>query len=572
MKLLGKRIVLDPGHGQGATGAVGRGGTLECEVNIRVTRHLQGLLQRAGATVWVTWDVLDEWTLENRAHLAPRLGADLFISVHHNATEPPDPLRNRIEVYYPWENRPEARDLAWFLGRALEEYSGFFLAPPMPARYRVLRENVPLSVLLEPGYLSHREVERLLADRRYQLGEAEAIFRGLLRFFEAHQPAVRRVVAFPGGVRVHLAEPETGEVVVWHQGRELAHRTLRSRETTLWIPYRLPSGSHELQVEIRPAQGRSTTEIAEVHIERRAVRVRRLRRWQAPGMAAMEVEYLDYLGFSLRPRVRVPEGVEHRWIGHQALLMARTPQRLRPRFGPQEVIWEPGEGYRLEPQPGTVVELRPADGQPVDEVPEVEPRGAGVLPLPGGFVGVAPDARLPVTLKFHRFQPVRVDSPVPEVLHLEPKPLAGKRVVILLMDRCDAWMTGARLAREALAEHQGVDTVVWEPHRVHRHGHRLVQEVEALGPDAIVVLDSYYRWPRGLYAYYRSAPSRALARTLAQASERTGTPLRARTGSNYFLIQANPPRAQINGVVPASDLARILAEGLVAFLTGEQAP
>ncbi len=568
MKLLGKRIVLDPGHGQGATGAIGRGGTLECEVNIRVTRHLQGLLQRAGATVWVTWDVLDHWTLENRAHLAPRLGADLFVSVHHNATEPPDPLRNRIEVYYPWDNLPEARDLAWFIGQALQEYSGFFLAPPMPARYRVLRENVPLSVLLEPGYLSNREVERLLADRRYQLGEAEAIFQGILRFFEAREPRVRRVVAFPGGVRVRLEEPVAGEVVVWHHGREQASRALEGRETRVWVPYRLPAGRHTLRVEVRPARGRSVSREAQVRVERRAVRVRRLRRIQGPGLAALELEYLDYLGEPVRPEVQVPDGVEHRWIGTRAWLFVFRALELRPRFEEARVVWEPGPGYRLAPEPGRAVRLEDPRGRGINEVPDLDPPVAGVQVFPG-YVGVAEEAGLPVTLRFRKYRPQELKAPVPGVIVLQPKPLAGKRVVVLLMDRCDAWRTGVRLARQQLERDWGVEMVVLEPHQVHHHGHRLVNEVEALQPDAIVLLDTYYRWPRGVYAYYRSKPSRALADALARAAAATGSPLTARTGSNYFLIQANPPRAQINGVVSAADLATLLTEGLVSFLRSQ---
>ncbi len=566
MKLLGKRIVLDPGHGQGATGAIGRGGTLECEVNIRVTRHLQGLLQRAGATVWVTWDVLDHWSLENRAHLAPRLSADLFVSIHHNATEPPDPLRNRIEVYYPWEDLPEARDLAWFIGRALEEFSGFFLAPPMPARYRVLRENVPLSVLLEPGYLSHREVEKRLADRRYQLAEAEAIFRGILRFFEAPQPGVRRVVAFPGGVRVHLTKPAPVEVVVWHRGTVLTSQTVETSTSPLWVPYRLPTGQHHLRVEVRPLTGRSWSQEVAVEVRRRPFRVRRIRKLQGPGWATLELEYLDYLGLPVQPEVQVPEGVVHRWIGNRAVLAVQRPQNLRPRFEEHRVLWEPGDGVSLVPKPGRAIALYTPEGTPVVETPQVPSNTPQVVPFSGGLVGIAPDFQGTVTLEFLRYRPITLAPPFPSSLTVHPKPLAGRRVVILLLDRCDSWLTGVNHARLRLEREQGVETVVLKPEQVHHHGHQLVQQVEALQPDAILLLDSYYRWPVGVYAYYRSKPSRRLTEALARASREAGYPLRARTGSNYFLIQANPPRAQINGMVPARALTEILVQGLTHFL------
>ncbi len=576
MRLLGKRFVLDPGHGQGATGAIGRGGTLECEVNIRVTRHLQGLLQRAGATVWVTWDVLEEWTLENRARLARQVGADVFISVHHNATEPPDPLRNRIEVYYPWENLPEARDLAEYIGQALHQYSGFFLAPPMPARYRVLRGNVPLSVLLEPGYLSHREVERLLADRRYQLGEAEAIFEGIVRFFEAPTPRVRRTVVFPGGVRVRLAAPEAVEVVVWNHGLPIARKLVTPPRETIWVPLHLPNGRHSLQVEVRPRQGRSWSMPTTLELQHRPVRVKRIRGIQAPGVAGIEVQYLDYRGRPVDPStVVVPPGVEHRRLsaegseGPRFLLLSSQAFTLAPHFGNGGVEWGPGSAYRLLPLPGRWLRFQTPEGVPVPETPQVSQAPEGVVPLPGGL-GVPEGAQGRIQVTFPSFRAVEISLASATPITVYPKPLAGHRVVILQWDLSEAWQSGVARAARELQEQWGVQTVVWPAHRVHRDPYRLVLEVEALNPSAIVLLDTYYRWPRGIYAYYRSGPSRRLAEALAQASQDTSTPLQARTGSTYFLIQANPPRVQINGLVPAPDLAQILLQGLVRFLQDHQ--
>ncbi len=185
-----KRIVLDPGHGFGVTGAIGHGGTREVEINIGVTRVLADLLREAGATVFLTWDEMTEENLARRVEISVSKQPDLFLSIHHNATAPPDPARNRIEVYYPFEGSVEVQDLASALAFALKDYSGLPVHPPLPARYRVLKGNVPLSILVEPAYVSHRAMEKRLRDPLYQAGEARALFEGIRHFFSQSPPRI----------------------------------------------------------------------------------------------------------------------------------------------------------------------------------------------------------------------------------------------------------------------------------------------------------------------------------------------------------------------------------------------
>lgn len=87
--LRGKIICVDAGHGGTAlTDLYRQGPTGEREewINLRVAKLLQQKLQQQGATVIMTRISDDTIALEKRAQIAVENRADIFISIHHNAT------------------------------------------------------------------------------------------------------------------------------------------------------------------------------------------------------------------------------------------------------------------------------------------------------------------------------------------------------------------------------------------------------------------------------------------------------------------------------------------------------
>jgi N-acetylmuramoyl-L-alanine amidase len=80
------RIVIDPGHGGHDPGAQGRGIT-EAELVLDVALRLEALLQKtAGVEVMLTRRTDDFVPLPERTAIANREGADLFLSIHANAS------------------------------------------------------------------------------------------------------------------------------------------------------------------------------------------------------------------------------------------------------------------------------------------------------------------------------------------------------------------------------------------------------------------------------------------------------------------------------------------------------
>ncbi len=87
--LRGKIICIDPGHGGTAlTDAyrVGPTGEREEWVNLRVALLLKHKLENKGATVILTRENDQSVTLAARAEMAVSAKADVFLSIHHNAT------------------------------------------------------------------------------------------------------------------------------------------------------------------------------------------------------------------------------------------------------------------------------------------------------------------------------------------------------------------------------------------------------------------------------------------------------------------------------------------------------
>ena len=93
-----KTIVLDPGHGGRDPGAIGRNGIREKQLTLDIALRLREILERDGFRVIMTRSDDTFISLQRRAEIANEANADLFVSIHANASK-----RKGIsgfEVYY----------------------------------------------------------------------------------------------------------------------------------------------------------------------------------------------------------------------------------------------------------------------------------------------------------------------------------------------------------------------------------------------------------------------------------------------------------------------------------------
>jgi N-acetylmuramoyl-L-alanine amidase len=94
-----KTIMIDPGHGGSAQGAVGKGGTAEKGITLDIARRLKATLERdTNYRILLTRSEDRDLSLKSRVDLANEHKADLFVSIHVNAllSKPLD----IVETYY----------------------------------------------------------------------------------------------------------------------------------------------------------------------------------------------------------------------------------------------------------------------------------------------------------------------------------------------------------------------------------------------------------------------------------------------------------------------------------------
>jgi N-acetylmuramoyl-L-alanine amidase len=106
-----RRIVIDPGHGGHDTGTISAGGMREKDLVLDVARRLRGYIKHSYPSVEVilTRDSDRFVALEERTAIANSRRADLFISIHANAS--PSRVASGVETYFVSPDRVPAEDL-----------------------------------------------------------------------------------------------------------------------------------------------------------------------------------------------------------------------------------------------------------------------------------------------------------------------------------------------------------------------------------------------------------------------------------------------------------------------------
>ena len=201
--LEGRVICLDPGHGGTAetdSFRVGPGGEREEWINLRVALLLREMLEEHGARVLMTRTEDVPVELSARARLALENQADVFLSIHHNATA--DPEANFPIVYFHGNASENAASIALgcVIARNLRTalfdgegpvslVSDHAIFPGSGAS--VLRNSYGIpAVIGEASFFSNPDEEERLKDRDANRREAEAYLASLEEFFTKEIPPI----------------------------------------------------------------------------------------------------------------------------------------------------------------------------------------------------------------------------------------------------------------------------------------------------------------------------------------------------------------------------------------------
>jgi len=287
--LSGLRVVLDPGHvGQrdpGGTWKRGPTGLREAEVNLRVAQFLRQFLEAANAEVRLTrstdesLDLPDKDDLQQRVELANSWPADLFLSIHHNASA--DARANYTAVFYhggPGRS-PASLDAARHLAAGLSAALRLETQLPCPVvsdlalhandGFAVLRLAEVPAVLCEASFHTNPQEEQRLRDPLYNRREAYGLFVGLVGWAYDGLPRVRLLQPADGRVRrggeviVELDDGLSARGGLGGDRREIRADSLRVQLGERKVPYAVDWARRRLRVTI-PRQQRSATTVLEV--------------------------------------------------------------------------------------------------------------------------------------------------------------------------------------------------------------------------------------------------------------------------------------------------------------------
>ena len=171
-------VVLDPGHGGEANGAE-YGGVKEKDLNLAIASQAAALLEEAGVTVLMTRTDDSYVDLYDRTALANGQKADLFVSVHCNASVEHDDALGIYTCAY--SQGTESWQLAQILRETMLDATGAadFGMEERP-NLAVLRTAQVPAALVECGFMSTPSELALLTQPEYQDKLARGIADGIL--------------------------------------------------------------------------------------------------------------------------------------------------------------------------------------------------------------------------------------------------------------------------------------------------------------------------------------------------------------------------------------------------------
>jgi len=174
-------VVIDPGHGGSDPGAIGIGGIRETDVVLEVSKMVEKLLTEKGVKVSLTRRNEVNLDLPPRVAFANNLNADIFVSIHANASRGKRRDINGLETFYYRGGR--GRLLAKEIQKQILKVS-----PGSPdrgvkqGRFYVIKNTKMPAVLVEIGFLTGRLDSRRLEKTNHRKRIAYAIAKGILEY------------------------------------------------------------------------------------------------------------------------------------------------------------------------------------------------------------------------------------------------------------------------------------------------------------------------------------------------------------------------------------------------------
>ena len=182
--------IIDPGHGGSDPGAC-QGAVMEKDINLAIAKrlvpHLKPLrvhLTREEDRDFIHGGVYskaaERQDLNERIGIARQYKGEVFISIHVNSGV--EQLQG-VDIYYDPDD-PKSSRLAQVMQQEMNELPGMTVRKPRPEKF-YLFDNLEIPVVIvETGWLCQAEDRQKLQDPMYQDQVAQAISRGVKKYFK----------------------------------------------------------------------------------------------------------------------------------------------------------------------------------------------------------------------------------------------------------------------------------------------------------------------------------------------------------------------------------------------------
>lgn len=267
------RVFIDPGHGGTDSGALSPDRKLaESKVVLDIAKRLATYLSQTGFEVRLSrQDNTTSPLLEERTLMAAKWKADLFVSIHINATGNGDSGAHGLETFilppagasstYGGSTSSAAQtgngndvrnmQLGFAIQRRTLKTTKLADRGLRRARFAVLREASMPAVLVECGFISSPRDRRMLntAEGRERL--ARGIFQGICDVsfgtlapgLPAHEPGRKSAMSVTTEPAGHTAQPPATPPVV--PGSALPDKVVVPGRAPAWVPPALPEDPKE---------------------------------------------------------------------------------------------------------------------------------------------------------------------------------------------------------------------------------------------------------------------------------------------------------------------------------------
>ncbi len=184
-------IVIDAGHGGKDGGAIGKN-TIESELNLEYAKTLEKICKQYGFKVVQTREDMNglynpfasnkkKSEMEKRKEIICGAKPDLVVSIHMNSF--PSSEARGAQVYYA-QGSESGQALADSVSQNLHNNIENAKLTSKAGDFYVLNVSPCPSILVECGFLSNAEEEKLLQDEAYRQKFCYHLFCGILKFFK----------------------------------------------------------------------------------------------------------------------------------------------------------------------------------------------------------------------------------------------------------------------------------------------------------------------------------------------------------------------------------------------------